>query len=284
MNVPRDILADLRVHLETEIQAGRRRAPIDPDVAKAFLLGDAPAAAAVAAATRSPIAPKPAAAPVPPPPPAARPAPPSSAPSAPQPASAGATPAALAAGAPDLAAVAAAVAGCAACALAATRTKAVPGEGNPDSPDVMFVGEAPGADEDLQGRPFVGRAGQLLDKMIAAMGFARSDVFIANILKCRPPGNRTPTPDEMSVCIPFLRRQIALVRPKTLVALGATAWKGLSGDPGASISRVRGIWQSFGGIPVMPTFHPAYLLRCPSAKRTAWEDLKLVLARLGRPA
>ena len=174
------------------------------------------------------------------------------------------------------------MAGCAACALASTRTKAVPGEGNGDAPEVMFIGEAPGADEDLQGRPFVGRAGQLLDKMIGAMGFRRGEVFIANILKCRPPGNRTPTPDEMSVCIPFLKKQIALVRPKTIVALGATAWKGLSGDPGASISRVRGLWQSFEGIPVMPTFHPAYLLRCPSAKRTAWDDLKLVLARLGR--
>ncbi|MBQ9726938.1 MAG: uracil-DNA glycosylase [Kiritimatiellae bacterium] len=260
MNVPRDILADLRTHLEVEIQAGRRRAPIDPAVAQDFLLGVAPAAPAPAP-TR----------------PAAPPAPP-----APAPAASASTPSALAAAAPDLAAVAAAVAGCGACALAATRTKAVPGEGNGTGPDVMFVGEAPGADEDLQGRPFVGRAGQLLDKMIAAMGYARADVFIANILKCRPPGNRTPTPDEMSVCIPFLKRQIALVRPKAIVALGATAWRGLSGDPGASISRVRGIWQSFEGIPVMPTFHPAYLLRCPSAKRTAWEDLKLVLARLGR--
>lgn len=270
MNTPRDILADLRTHLEVEIQAGRRRAPLDPAAVKAFLLGaePAPAAAPVAARTHRPAAAASAPAPAPAP--------------APVPAASAETPAALAAAAPDLAAVAAAVAGCGACALAATRTKAVPGEGNGDAPEVMFIGEAPGADEDLQGRPFVGRAGQLLDKMIGAMGFRRGEVFIANILKCRPPGNRTPTPDEMSVCIPFLKKQIALVRPKTIVALGATAWKGLSGDPGASISRVRGLWQSFEGIPVMPTFHPAYLLRCPSAKRTAWDDLKLVLARLGR--
>ncbi len=278
MNTPRDILADLRTHLEVEIQAGRRRAPLDPAVVKSFLLGDAAAPAAVAATEHRPAAPaKPA---------AAAPAAPAAAVAAPAPAPVSAaapdSPAALAAAAPDLAAIAEAVAGCRACALAATRTKAVPGEGNGDAPEVMFVGEAPGADEDLQGRPFVGRAGQLLDKMIAAMGFRRGEVFIANILKCRPPGNRTPTPDEMSVCIPFLKRQIALVRPKTIVALGATAWKGLSGDPGASISRVRGLWQAFEGIPVMPTFHPAYLLRCPSAKRTAWDDLKLVLARLGR--
>ena len=274
MNTPRDILADLRTHLEVEIQAGRRRAPLDPAVAKAFLLGAPAAPAAVAATEHRPAPP-------------ARPAPAAAPPPAPAPAPAASvvspnSPASLAAAAADLAAVAAAVAGCTACALAATRTKAVPGEGNGSAPEVMFIGEAPGADEDLQGRPFVGRAGQLLDKMIAAMGFRREEVFIANILKCRPPGNRTPTPDEMSVCIPFLKKQIALVRPKTIVALGATAWKGLSGDPGASISRVRGLWQSFEGIPVMPTFHPAYLLRCPSAKRTAWDDLKLVLAKLGR--
>ena len=158
----------------------------------------------------------------------------------------------------------------------------MPGEGNPDGPEVMFVGEAPGHDEDLAGRPFVGRAGQLLDKMIAAMGFARGEVFIANILKCRPPNNRTPSVEEMAVCIPFLRRQIALVRPKTLVALGATAWRGLKNDPRANISRARGIWDEFDGIPLMPTVHPAYLLRTPGAKRIVWGDLKLVLARLGR--
>ena len=146
----------------------------------------------------------------------------------------------------------------------------------------MFVGEAPGRDEDEQGRPFVGRAGQLLDKMIAAMGYARADVFIANILKCRPPNNRTPAPEEMARCIPYLKRQIALVRPKAIVALGATAFRGLMDDPQASITRVRGVWTTFEGIPLMPTFHPAYLLRAPAAKRVVWEDLQKVMARLGK--
>ena len=172
---------------------------------------------------------------------------------------------------------------CRECNLALTRGKAVPGEGNPNRPDVMFVGEAPGRDEDVLGRPFVGRAGQLLDKMIAAMGYRREDVFIANIIKCRPPQNRTPTPEEMAVCIPYLRRQIAFVRPKTIVALGATAFKGLSGDPLANISRHRGTWCEFEGIPMMPTFHPAYLLRVPSAKRVVWDDLQKVMARLKSP-
>ena len=170
---------------------------------------------------------------------------------------------------------------CRGCSLWETRTNPVFGTGS-ETADLMFVGEAPGEKEDLSGIPFVGAAGRLLDKYLFAVDIPRENVYIANILKCRPPGNRTPTPDEMSVCIPFLKKQIALVRPKTIVALGASAWKGLSGDPGASISRVRGLWQSFEGIPVMPTFHPAYLLRCPSAKRTAWDDLKLVLAKLGR--
>ena len=142
----------------------------------------------------------------------------------------------------------------------------------------MFVGEAPGADEDAQGLAFVGRAGQLLTKMIAAMGYAREDVFIANICKCRPPGNRTPTPEEMAACLPFLRRQIAVIQPKFIVALGNTALLGLLGMSG--IMRLHGTWQSFEGIPVMPTFHPAYLLRLPAAKRDCWKDLQLVMARL----
>ncbi|MBQ7666575.1 MAG: uracil-DNA glycosylase [Kiritimatiellae bacterium] len=168
------------------------------------------------------------------------------------------------------------------CALAATRTRPVPGVGNGAGPDIMFVGEAPGRDEDRRGEPFVGRAGQLLDKMIAAMGYSRQDVFIANVLKCRPPDNRTPTPEEMAHCLPFLRRQIALVKPRTIVALGTTAYRGLSGDAAANISNIRGLWTSFDGVPLMPTFHPAYLLRAPAAKRVVWEDLKKVLARLGR--
>ena len=173
------------------------------------------------------------------------------------------------------------IAKCNCCQLHKTRTNTVPGVGNANNPDIMFVGEAPGADEDAQGLPFVGRAGQLLTKMIIAMGYTREDVFIANILKCRPPDNRRPTPEEMEVCLPYLRNQIALVKPKVMVALGATAISGLllSDLP---IGQMRGKWAAFEGIPLMPTFHPSYLLRMPSAKKDAWADLQLVLKKLGR--
>lgn len=144
----------------------------------------------------------------------------------------------------------------------------------------MFIGEAPGADEDEQGLAFVGRAGQLLTKMIAAMGYTREEVFIANICKCRPPNNRTPTFEEMAACIPFLKRQIAIVHPKVIVALGNTALLGLLGTPG--IMRLHGQWKKFEGIPLMPTYHPAYLLRLPAAKRDCWNDLKLVMKHLGK--
>ena len=172
---------------------------------------------------------------------------------------------------------------CRGCPLWETRTHPVFGTGS-ETAELMFVGEAPGEKEDLSGIPFVGAAGRLLDKYLFAVDIPRENVYIANILKCRPPQNRTPTPEEMAVCIPYLRRQIALVRPKCLVALGATAYKGLVGDPLASLTRVRGIWTDFCGIPMMPTFHPAYLLRVPSAKRAVWEDLKKVMAKFGRQA
>ena len=182
---------------------------------------------------------------------------------------------------PSLEAIAERIAQCRACDLHKNRNKVVPGEGNPDRPDIMFVGEGPGADEDRQGRPFVGRAGQLLTKMIEAMGYRREEVFIANIVKCRPPGNRQPKPDEMRACLPYLERQIDLIRPKVIIALGATALRGLLGRTGG-IMRLRGLWQEYRGIPLMPTFHPAYLLRDPSKKRLVWNDLKLVLEKLGR--
>jgi len=179
-----------------------------------------------------------------------------------------------------LEAVAAEIAACTHCGLHPTRTNTVPGEGTPH-PEVMFVGEAPGADEDAQGRPFVGRAGKLLTKMIQAMGFQREEVFIANICKCRPPDNRKPEPAEMEACIPYLKGQIALLRPRVIVCLGATATEGLLGLTG--ISRVRGTWHTFEGIDAMPTFHPSYLLRKPGAKHDTWADLKAVLERIGRP-
>ena len=169
---------------------------------------------------------------------------------------------------------------CRGCPLAAGRTRAVFGEGNPHA-ELMFIGEGPGADEDLQGRPFVGRAGQLLDRMIAAMQFSREEVYIANVVKCRPPNNRVPTPDEAACCLGYLRRQIELVSPKVIVLLGATAARFLMNTT-AGIMRLRGNWMKFGDIPVMPTFHPAFLLRQESAKREAWHDLQQVMARFGR--
>ena len=182
---------------------------------------------------------------------------------------------------PDtLADIAAECAACSLCGLCEGRKQAVPGQGRAENPDIMFIGEAPGADEDEQGLAFVGRAGQLLTKMIAAMGYTRDQVFIANICKCRPPNNRTPTPPEMAACIPFLKRQIALIKPKYIVALGNTAILGLLEKTG--IMRLHGVWQEFEGIPLMPTFHPAYLLRAPAAKRDCWNDLKLVMAKLGK--
>ncbi|MCF7818558.1 MAG: uracil-DNA glycosylase [Kiritimatiellales bacterium] len=173
------------------------------------------------------------------------------------------------------------VSACRRCPLCQGRTHSVPGEGNADSPDLMFIGEGPGADEDAQGRPFVGKAGQLLTKMIEAMGYARADVFIANVVKCRPPNNRTPLPEEMDLCLPYLRQQIGLIKPKVIVGLGATAIKGLLGKT-VGVTRLRGTWQEYEGIKLMPTFHPSYLLRDPSKKKEVWQDLLLVLKELGK--
>ena len=160
------------------------------------------------------------------------------------------------------------------------RRQIVFGVGNP-SADLMFVGEAPGADEDAQGVPFVGRAGQLLTKMIEAMGLTRDDVYIANVLKCRPPGNRNPEPDEIETCEPFLFRQLASIDPKVVIALGAFAARTLlkTQDP---ISRLRGRVYDYRGAKLIPTFHPSFLLRSPGYKREAWEDLKKALALLGK--
>jgi DNA polymerase len=160
------------------------------------------------------------------------------------------------------------------------RKQIVFGVGNP-SAELMFVGEAPGADEDIQGVPFVGRAGQLLTKMIEAMGFRREDVYIANVLKCRPPNNRDPHPDEVDSCEPFLFRQVETIEPRVIVALGAFAARTLlkTQDP---ISRLRGRVYEYRGAQLIPTFHPSFLLRSPGYKREAWEDLKKALALLGR--
>ncbi len=170
---------------------------------------------------------------------------------------------------------------CQRCALGSTRTQLVFGQGNPKA-EVLFLGEGPGEDEDRSGLAFVGRAGQLLTKMIEAMGFTRDDVYICNIVKCRPPGNRRPEPDEVEHCRPFVEQQIRAIAPQAIVALGATAVQSLLRTT-TPISRLRNHWQEWQGIAVMPTFHPSYLLRAPAEKGKAWDDLKLVLQKLGRP-
>lgn len=179
-----------------------------------------------------------------------------------------------------LAGIAARISTCESCDLHKSRTKTVAGEGS-ENPQIMFIGEAPGADEDIHGKPFVGRAGHLLTKMIQSMGYSREDVFIGNILKCRPPGNRNPLPDEIKICLPYLKEQIQLLKPQVIIALGGTAVRGLF-DITTGITQLRGKWLLFEDIDVMPTYHPAYLLRTPGAKREAWEDLKAVLKRLGK--
>ena len=147
---------------------------------------------------------------------------------------------------------------------------------------VAYLKKPPGAEEDRTGLPFVGAAGDLLTRMIAAMGLTRAQVYIANVVKCRPPGNRTPEPDEVAACGPFLRAQLQALAPRVIIALGRTPAQFLMGNT-APITRIRGTWHRFEGIPLMPTFHPAYLLRTPSAKRDVWEDLKQVMAKLKEP-
>ena len=168
---------------------------------------------------------------------------------------------------------------CQRCQLAQGRNKLVFGVGDPNA-QLMFVGEGPGADEDMQGEPFVGRAGQLLNNMIGAMGLKREQVYIANIVKCRPPQNRKPEPDEARTCLPFLERQIEIVRPRVLVALGATAATYLLGARG-SIGAMRGRIHDYRGIQTVVTYHPAYLLRDPTQKKEAWKDLQMAMAAIG---
>ncbi len=180
------------------------------------------------------------------------------------------------------------VRGCTRCGLCKSRTHTVFGEGDPDA-RIMFVGEGPGADEDASGRPFVGRAGQLLDKMITAMGLDRQQVFIGNVVKCRPPGNRTPAPEEIQACWAYLVRQLQIIRPEVIVTLGNPATQNLL-NTRTGITRLRGAWQQLpdlggglGGTAVMPTFHPSYVLRqyTPEVRGKVWSDLQAVLTRLG---
>lgn len=178
----------------------------------------------------------------------------------------------------ELAAAQEQVAVCRGCRLHEGRTHTVFARGNPRA-ELMFVGEAPGHEEDVQGYPFVGPAGKLLDKMIFAMGLRREEVYVANILKCRPPNNREPRPDEVEACYPFLKRQIELVSPRIICTLGRPAANTLL-RTNAAMGALRGRWHTFDGIRLMPTYHPAYLLRSPGQKRAAWQDLKQVILAL----
>ena len=168
---------------------------------------------------------------------------------------------------------------CKKCSLAGTRTNVVFGEGNPNA-ELMFVGEAPGADEDKQGKPFVGRAGKLLTKIIESIGLTREDVYIANILKCRPPGNRNPLPDEITACSPYLVKQIEEIKPRVICALGKCAAQRLLSSE-ETIGRLRGKFHDYLGVKLMPTYHPAYLLRNSSGKKDVWEDMKSIAKELG---
>jgi DNA polymerase len=171
---------------------------------------------------------------------------------------------------------------CKKCRLATTRTQTVFGEGDVDA-KIFFIGEGPGENEDLQGRPFVGRAGQLLDKMIAAMGLSREKVFIANIVKCRPPDNRVPAPDEVATCTPYLVRQLEIVRPAVIVTLGLPALKYMLDDPKLTMGRSRGQWKLWRGIKLMPTYHPSFVLRAYTEenRQAVWSDLQMVMKEVG---
>jgi uracil-DNA glycosylase family 4 len=182
----------------------------------------------------------------------------------------------------DLDGLATSLRDCARCRLSEKRKTVVFGEGAPDA-RIMFIGEGPGAEEDRTGRPFVGQAGQLLDRMVIAMGFQRAQTYIANVVKCRPPGNRDPKDDEIAACSGFLDRQIEFIRPDVIVALGRFAANRLTGTD-KPLGALRGRWSHYKGVPLLATYHPAYLLRTPVDKRKVWDDLKLVLVKLKESA
>jgi DNA polymerase len=173
---------------------------------------------------------------------------------------------------------------CTRCRLCETRKNTVFGEGSPDA-KIFFIGEGPGENEDIQGRPFVGRAGEMLNKWIAAMGLGRDQTYIANIVKCRPPGNRVPMPDEVATCTPYLERQLEIIRPRVIVTLGLPALKYMMNDPKLTMGRSRGQWREWRGIKLMPTFHPAYVLRqyTDETRAAVWSDLKLVMSEVELP-
>ncbi len=247
----------------------RRAVPVSEDVLQAFFSGSAAPAGAKAAVKSTPPAP------------VSRPRPAPVAPAVPAPPPA---PAPVLRASRDVSALnweelENCALNCQECRLCERRHNVVFGEGDRNA-RLMFIGEGPGAEEDAQGRPFVGEAGVLLTKMIQAMQFTRESVYIANIVKCRPPGNRNPADDEAAACLKYLKRQIALIAPDAIVTLGAVPLRFLLETDG--ITRSRGKWRDYRGIPVMPTFHPAYLLRNAAAKREVWADLQQVMARFGK--
>jgi uracil-DNA glycosylase family 4 len=295
-----EVLEDLRRHLLWQQEEGGRFLQVDARVAAEARAAGLPRPAALA---RPPVASKAAPAPQAPPP-AAPPTPPRAAAplaerplatrvQAPAPAAllevpaqtrpfAGPLPGGVEGERPLLDDIRRELGDCRRCKLCTGRKNIVFGSGNPRA-ELVFVGEGPGESEDQQGVPFVGAAGQLLTKMIEAMGYRRDDIYICNVVKCRPPGNRNPEPDEVAACEPFLRAQLKAIQPKAIVALGKFAAQTLLRDTTA-ISRLRGTWREYEGIQLMPTFHPAYLLRQPAEKRKAWEDLQQVMKFFGKPS
>lgn len=252
---------ELRRHLAWQEQDGTRTILKDPKAAPLFAAAQAAAGAAAAPAKPAPAAPQD---------PAQRPAQ----------ARPAAAPAVAEGPRKTLDEVRRELGDCRRCKLCEGRTNLVFGVGNPRA-ELVFVGEGPGAEEDKQGIPFVGAAGQLLTKMIEAMKFKRDDVYICNVVKCRPPNNRNPEPDEIEACEPFLKAQLQALQPKVIVALGKFATQTLLRDSTA-ITRLRGQWRTYQGVPLMPTFHPAYLLRQPADKKLAWMDLQEVMKRFGK--
>ena len=303
-----EVLEDLRRHLLWQEESGGRVLQVDARLAAELRGAGLPrpsvllrAKSAPAAASPPPVTPPPAvpsrpAAPTPVPL-AARPAAPVAAPRSlvPEPAAAegrllevppqtrpysGPLPGVVDGQRPTLDEIRRELGDCRRCKLCTGRKNIVFGSGNPRA-ELVFVGEGPGENEDLQGVPFVGAAGELLTKMIEAMGYRRDDIYICNVVKCRPPGNRNPEPDEVASCEPFLRAQLRAIQPKAIVALGKFAAQTLLRDPTA-ITKMRGTWREYEGIKLMPTFHPAYLLRQPAEKRKAWDDLQQVMKYFGK--